>query len=174
MDRNIWQTLSDEMSRENDGDEVFLKERIAPDALRMAYEQKRAIVVRQGDVSAAQSERIIGIGVLWPTSDSTWFELGSLWVANEFRGPGLGLAHMIYRGRLDLLPPGAHGFVVTHNPRVVTLALKHGFREASRSEWPHAAPYAVVCGPCDRWETDEQKAHCPHRAVLAQCQLLVR
>ena len=64
MDRNIWQTLSDEMSRENDGDEVFLKERIAPDALRMAYEQKRAIVVRQGDVSAAQSERIIGIGVL--------------------------------------------------------------------------------------------------------------
>ena len=169
---NIWQELSKEMMRENRGDEVFLKVRIEPDALKLAYEERRAVTVHEHEVASSSSERIVGFGVLWQTNNEKWFEFGSLWVAPELRGKGI--AGGIYRKRLALLPSGARGFVVTHNPKVVSLALKNGFVEATPENWHEIAPYDLVCEPCDRWTTSQEKLSCPYRAVRAQCQLLVR
>jgi GNAT superfamily N-acetyltransferase len=151
------------MLEENAQDEVFLVERIMPDRLRAAYEGGRAVIVET-------ASQITAIGALWETGEPGWLELGSLWVAPEYRGKGV--ASEIYRRRLLLVPTGSHCFVVTHNPRVIKLALVHGFAEATRATWFQLAPYSVVCGPCDR--EVEDKMTCPLRALPFKCRLLVK
>lgn len=155
--------LSNEMREENKADEVFLDDRISPQSLRNAYETKRAVITEQGG-------RIIAIGVLWDTDDKDWLELGSLWVAPDSRGEKL--ASGIYERRIAMAPEGKRCFVVSHNPIVASLALKYGFKEATREDWLFLAPFEVTCGPCDRKVAD--KATCPHRAIHNECRLFVR
>jgi len=115
---NKWDVLSEAMYAENRDDEVFLKERITPERLREAYGRNRAVIIEQGD-------RIVGIGALWETDHPQWLELGSFFVPRDMRGGGIG--SRIYRQRLELVPGGMRCFTVTHNPKAVQLAKRHGF-----------------------------------------------
>lgn len=155
--------LSKEMLEENVKDEVFLATRVSPATLRCAYESRRAVITEN-------CGRIIAIGVLWDTDDPMWLELGSLWVAQDSRG--LKLSSGVYEQLLALIPNDKRCFIVSHNPIVGYLALRHGFTEAMRENWFMLAPFAVTCGPCDR--KVENKMTCPHRAVHNECRLVVR
>jgi GNAT superfamily N-acetyltransferase len=158
-----WEVLSQEMCKENATDDVFLEERISPSKLEEVYGAGHAVTIERG-------QGIIGFYASWPTEDPLWHELGSLWVAKPFRGQSIGSE--LFSKLARQLSPKQRYFIVSHNPRVVTLAKKRGFAEATKEDWFQLAPYAVVCGPCDR--DVEDKVQCPFRAVHTECRLFVR
>ncbi len=158
-----WEVLSQAMREENTDGSVFLAERISPEALRRAYEEQRAVFVEEDG-------RILGFAALWETAEVAWLEVGSLFVVRDARGRGL--SSRLYPERLALIPPGIRSFVVTHRPEAAHLALRHGYVEATKQDWHTLAPYALVCGPCDRRRDD--KLQCPLQAMRNECRLLVR
>jgi hypothetical protein len=170
---NAWEVLSEEMLRENAHDEVFLKARVTPKALQETYEANRAVLFWAHEFVESAVPRIVAYAAIFPGPEPQWYEFGALFVALEFRQK-FNLSNRLYAGRIELMPEGSRAFTVTHNPKAVARALKYGFQEATRENWRALAPYALVCGPCDRWQTDEEKVHCPYRAVPTECRLFVR
>lgn len=157
-----WTTLSARMLSE--GEDVFLADRTTPELLRANFEAKRAVMLELNGV-------IIGYAALWTTESPQWVELGSLWVAPEFRG--WRLSSLLYEERLKLVPEGVGYMTVTHQPRAAHLALAHGgMHEATGTDWFRDVPEDISCGPCDRVPEREKKS-CPFRAVERECRLFV-
>ncbi len=152
-----WQHLATFLQEE----EVLLGERNTAGSLAQAYEDGRAELVEDdGD--------IIAFTALWYTPVMGWYEMGSVWVHTDHRGRKLGTR--VFNGALQRIPQDVQPFLITHNPRVVHLALQAGWQEATSETWT-LVPWSATCGPCDRWDTDEQKRVCPFRAVAHECRL---
>lgn len=131
-------------------------------SLKQALEERRAVTIERDDTVAA-------FGSLWFREGSV--ELGSLWVSVANRNQGL--CSQIFRSLLDRAPTHLPLFLITHDPHVMHLALKHGMTEATPFTWTASIPVASSCGPCDRLP-DAEKSRCPFKAVHNECRLFVR
>ena len=143
-------------------EKALLGGQVMPESLQQALEEGRAEFVERGG-------GIIAFGALW-TRESV-VELGSLWVAQEHRGQKHSSA--VFARLVTRAPVSLRLFLITHEPHVVHLALKHGLYETARESWVAAIPWSASCGPCDRL-VEADKMHCPFRAVSDECRLFVR
>lgn len=158
---NKWKFLSSKLKKEV----ALLGNRTEAKMLLEVWEAGRAEdVERDGE--------IIAFGALWPVSSKSskqWFELGTLWVAKEFRSRKL--ISGLFAALIKKVSDNDRVFLVTHNLKVAYLALKYGMHEESVATWFADVPSEASCGPCDRVSGD--KTHCPFRAVENQCRLFV-
>jgi hypothetical protein len=160
MNIETWQQLSADLQKES----ALLGERNNPDSLKRVYEEGKAALLTEGD-------RIIAFIAIWDTGVPGWLEFGSLWVAAEHRDKKLGSKMF---GILDALYIGSDQvFIITHNPKVVHLALLLGYTELNAHTW-ETVPWNATCGPCDRYLTTEDKLRCPYKAVASECRLLYK
>lgn len=146
----------------------FLIERTTAQLLEHMAQRGRAVVLEEDD-------QIFGYGAVWDTNEPRVLELGSFWVADEYRGNGHG--REVFEKRLLLIPPKCKVVSITSSPQAAQLALQHGFRESTRDNWYTEIPYVVNCGPCDRIAVEE-RLRCPFMAQLRQeigvCRQFVR
>jgi len=134
--------------------------RINAVALLDLYEAGRAELVEVDG-------QIVAFAALWDTPSEDWFELGSVWVHPEFRGRSFG--SQVFQ-KLLVLAQAYKVFLITHNPKIMHLALQAGWIEADLSTWSNV-PFLATCDPCDRWQTDGERMRCKYRATRSDCQL---
>ncbi len=143
-----WFVLSAAMHEES----TILNTRTSPENLAKVFEDGLALVLERDD-------EMIGFIAAWPVA-SGFVELGSAWIRIDCRNQGYG--NLLYEQSKSL--PGVSEkvvFAVTQNP----MALKAG-RHAGlmpHTDWTNPIPFKHTCGPCDKWETDEEKRACPLR-----------
>ncbi len=150
----MWSQLATHLTQES----AILCGRVDANALRHMHKNGNAVV-------RVRDSQIVGFAALYETDTNGWFELGSVWVQPECRD--LGIASSIFAD-LVKLASDRRVFTITHNPKIVHLAKKAGFVEATSSQvWLREVPFAATCGPCDRVK---QKQGCPLLATY-QCRL---
>lgn len=135
---------------------------------RNTAEQLRSLHLEGLAVFEERNEEIIVFGALWPTELDDFLEAGSFWVHKEHRGRKY--SSKMFSKLLTLIPQRKIAIVVTHDPKVVHLLKKFGWRESNGGEWEEVVPFAVSCGPCDIIE-NHAKENCPYRAVEEKCRL---
>ncbi|MEY4747437.1 MAG: hypothetical protein RLZZ416_486 [Candidatus Parcubacteria bacterium] len=87
---------------------------------------------------------IIAYGALWPTSDKSWLEVGSLYVHPAHRKNGL---HMEIMSELvKRVPEGGRLFLITADKRVMQLASDFGFVRVSSTTHPNVLRWASEVG----------------------------
>ncbi len=119
------------------------------------------------------SEGIIAFGALWSVSTKRakgWLEIGSLWVADEFRGRGI--ISELFASLVMRISNKDRAFLITHDPKVVHLAIKHGMHEENVGTWFTNVPREASCAPCDR-VPNRDKHGCQFRAVKNECRMFV-
>ncbi len=114
----------------------ILKSRVNPDSIRKLKREKRCHIV-------TRRKNIIGFGALWPTNNESWFELGTLWVRNDFRNQGL--SGKIFDATIALASEGSTIFLITKSRKIVHEALKRGWDEAVG--WQKSVNWQKICQP---------------------------
>lgn len=117
-------------------EERILVDRVVPTTL-MALHKKGlcSFYVKKG--------KIVGFGVLWPTLDLGWYELGTLWVHPELRG--LGISGSIFAKLIKKIPEKTSVFLITKSRKVAHEAIKHGWVEDS--DWLESKFWEKPCRP---------------------------
>ncbi|MCK5591126.1 MAG: hypothetical protein KAI72_04150 [Candidatus Pacebacteria bacterium] len=154
-----WERLSDKLHEETD----LLGARIAPQNLLKSWEAGHAVVRHTED-------EIVAYVSLWETDHPLWFELGTLWVDRRYRERKI--SSDIFYECFNTRTNGSGIFIVTHHPKVIHLANKFGFNEATKENWS-SVPWSVTCAPCDRL-SEKEKENCPFRATNEECTLLFK
>lgn len=152
----VWKQLSVKLREEPD----LLEEHIVPQILFNSWKNGRAVIKKAED-------KIIAYVSLWETNHSKWFELGTLWVDRRYRERRI--SSEIFFECLNIQSNGSGIFIITHNPKVIHLANRFGFCEATIETWSHL-PWSVTCAPCDRIPENEKES-CPFRAIKGKCSL---
>ena len=157
-----WKVLSKRLK----GERSLLGSRVEAEVLLKIWLTGNAEVVESGN-------DIIAFGALWSASKKgaeQWLEIGSLWVAGEFRGRGI--ISELFASLIIRISDKNRAFLITHDPKVAHLAVKHGMHEESVGTWFASVPWEASCGPCDRMP-NRDKTICRFRAVTNECRLFV-
>jgi len=143
-------------------EEVLIGERNSPVKLKQLHEKGLA-------VAEERNGEFVAFAALWPISESL-YELGSIWVHPSMRGTGL--ASKVFEECLErAASENVTVFLVTREPRIMHLAQKAGWTEATREAWGKIISSTVdCCGPCECMDSDLLK-HCPFKAVREECHM---
>ena len=133
-----------------------------PDSLQKAFEMGLAVLLFDGELPIAFS-------ALWPVPNEDWYEVGSVFVHQDYRGKKLG--RKVFFQILDKAKESKKNlFLVTHNPLVVHMVYTAGgWQEATKDTW-QIVPWGGTCGICDV-VSDAQKKNCPYRTIPSHCRL---
>jgi len=143
-----WFSLSTAIQNES----MILNTRTTPEDLATVYNAGLAVVLEQNG-------KIIGFVALWPVAKK-YLELGSIWIRPDHRGYGLG--KQLYKQTYSLPSLTDHlVFAVTQNKVSLRAGQAAGFMIHTDWSWP--IPWALTCGPCDKWKSEKEKHLCPWR-----------
>lgn len=135
-----WKLLSKTLQKEPD----LLRARITPESLMERHDQ--------GCLAVMHSEHglVQAISALWDVeSHPEWMELGTLWVAPEYRGNGY--SRDIFRECVKIgRSRGVNLFLITRKPDVIALATKSGW-SVERRLWTEVDLWKNICRPWDRY-----------------------
>lgn len=144
-------------------EEVLIGERNSPVKLKQLHEKGLA-------VTEERNGEFIAFAALWPITESL-YELGSIWVHPAERGRGL--ASKVFEECLERAAnENVTVFLVTREPRIMHLAQKAGWTEATREVWGKIVSFVVddCCSSCECTGSDLLK-HCPFKTVREECHM---
>ncbi len=150
------------LSRKLKEEAALLGGQIEPSSLERALREGRGEYIEEDGL-------LVAFGALWPRLSA--LEVGSIWVDTEYRGRKL--SSRVFQALLGRQREGIPLFLITHEPHVVHLALKHDMQEADAQSWSTIIPWSASCGPCDRLP-DLQKPACHFRGVREECRLFYK
>lgn len=168
---NQWVVLSKNLNEESE----IMGERASPENLQKMVEDGLAFYLMD------ENEMIIAFYALYQIPEHPeMFEFGSLWVHPKYRKQGN--AKLVTKKCVDRITQ-LHAenqdkkyvaFIISFNGNetVLHLAQNHDFKLTERSEWEKDVPWAVSCGVCDKYDTDEERRNCSEKAQ--KCKMLVR
>ena len=100
-------------------------------------------------------ERIVAHVTLWPLYED-WFEFGTIWVPNDYRGQGLSKALFV-----EILQKRPRIMLTTTNPIVFHLAEEFGMRQVNFDELPPGMREATCICPPEKIKGCSNQLRCP-------------
>ena len=121
--------------------------RLKPRLLASRYHAGRAVIRETSEETGDRT--ILAYAALWPTYRgwyNDWYELGTVWISEGFRGNGL--CQVMMGSVLELAPPSTKFFLFTDNKVVMEAARHLGFAQIDENaegllRW--ASKVHVVC-----------------------------
>lgn len=151
VSNNAWASLSRELSTIPS----INKTRISPKRLSKAFREDMAYVVMD------EKGKIIVFGALWPTQSEAWVELGTMFVADRFKGQGH--ASTMFNHLFELVKNLKKSvFLITRDSKVQSIA--NGADWVCPMNWEDS-PCACAIPP-SRAMSEGRKLYYFHQTVL--------
>ncbi len=138
-----WIVLSQALERER----KYFEDRLKPRLLSGRYYARRAVLRETQEITVGM-RLIQAYAALWKTRREGWYEVGTVWVAEDLRSKGL--QNELMREIVAIAPEDVSLFLITSATSIMRSAINLGFDPVTTTTMPNLDVWTASVGLDER------------------------